>query len=246
LLGAIGALLGLALGYAVAFAAVRLPGRTLAPACFAARRPTSGSRCRARGLLSRRRDRGRARRFLPALDAARTPPARALKAGDEQTLFQRATPLWPGLLLLGLGAGLSQLGPVNDLPLFGYAAIAVRTARVDRARAANCPGDLRLLRLPANPPSALAVGQLQAAPGQAAVSLAAIVASFSLMAAMAIMVASFRESVHQWLDAVLPAELYFRTSQAGDTAQLEPGFEAQVRAPAAGGAAPSSCAAAVS
>src|SRR6185295_16935854 len=41
---------------------------------------------------------------------------------------------------------------------------------------------------------------------------------------------SFRESVHQWLDAVLPAELYFRTSQAGDTAQLEPGFEARVRA----------------
>src|SRR6185503_11340941 len=87
-----------------------------------------------------------------------------------------------------------------------------------------------MLPLPTNPPLALAVGQLRAAPGQAAVSLAAIVASFSLMAAMAIMVASFRESVHQWLEAVLPAELYFRTSHAGDTAQLEPGFEALVHA----------------
>ena len=48
-------------------------------------------------------------------------------------------------------------------------------------------------------------------------SLAAIVASFSLMAAMAIMVASFRESVDEWLEAVLPAELYFRTTHAGDT-----------------------------
>jgi putative ABC transport system permease protein len=62
------------------------------------------------------------------------------------------------------------------------------------------------------------------------VSLAAIVASFSLMAAMAIMVASFRSSVDEWLRAVLPAELYFRTSQAGETAWLDPGLEAQVRA----------------
>ena len=75
----------------------------------------------------------------------------------------------------------------------------------------------RHLPLPASPPLALAVGQLRSAPGQAAVSLAAIVASFALMAAMAIMVASFRESVHGWLEAVLPAELYFRTTHAGDT-----------------------------
>jgi putative ABC transport system permease protein len=62
------------------------------------------------------------------------------------------------------------------------------------------------------------------------VSLAAIVASFSLMAAMAIMVASFRESVDHWLDAVLPAELYFRSTHAGDTGYLEPGFDERVRA----------------
>src|SRR5205814_6150933 len=77
---------------------------------------------------------------------------------------------------------------------------------------------------------ALAISQLRGAPGQAAVSLAAIVASFSLMAAMAIMVASFRVSVDDWLGAVLPAELYFRTTFAGDTAYLEPGFEERVRA----------------
>jgi len=71
---------------------------------------------------------------------------------------------------------------------------------------------------------------LRAAPGQAAVSLAAIVASFSLMAAMAIMVASFRESVDRWLETVLPAELYFRTTHAGDTGYLDAGFEERVRA----------------
>jgi putative ABC transport system permease protein len=47
---------------------------------------------------------------------------------------------------------------------------------------------------------------------------------------MAIMVASFRQSVDDWLGNVLPAELYFRTTHAGDTARLEPGFEERVRA----------------
>ena len=86
------------------------------------------------------------------------------------------------------------------------------------------------LPLPRQPHLALALAQLRAAPGQAAVSLAAIVASFSLMAAMAIMVSSFRASVDDWLDAVLPADLYFRTTHAGDTGYLEPGFEERVRA----------------
>src|SRR5205085_2006256 len=86
-----------------------------------------------------------------------------------------------------------------------------------------------LLPLPRSPELALALAQLRAAPGQAAVSLAAIVASFALMAAMAIMVASFRQSVDDWLGTVLPAEVYFRTTHAGDTGFLEPAFVQRVR-----------------
>src|SRR5213075_2213336 len=85
------------------------------------------------------------------------------------------------------------------------------------------------LPVPRSPGLALALAQLRGAPGQAAISLAAIVASFSLMAAMAIMVASFRQSLDEWLDRVLPADLYFRTTQAGDTGYLDPGFELRVR-----------------
>jgi putative ABC transport system permease protein len=87
-----------------------------------------------------------------------------------------------------------------------------------------------LLPLPRSPGLALALAQLRSAPGQAAVSLAAIVASFALMAAMAIMVASFRQSVDDWLATVLPADLYFRTTHAGDTGFLEPGFVERARA----------------
>jgi putative ABC transport system permease protein len=230
-LGALGAALGLALGYALALAAVRASGADLGAGMFRGVFPeirfslpgtlvyfVAGIVVAVLGAL------------LPALDAARTPPARALKAGDEQALFRRIAPLWPGLILLALGAALAQLGPVDGLPLFGYAAIACllvgAIALVPRLAQWVFEG----LPLPSHPPLRLALGQLRAAPGQAAVSLAAIVASFSLMAAMAIMVASFRQSVDDWLETVLPAELYFRTTHAGDTGHLAPGFEERVRA----------------
>lgn len=231
LLGAVGAAPGLALGCAAALVAVRVSGADLGAGMFRGLAPhveisvagavayfLAGIVVAMLGAL------------LPALDAARTPPARALKAGDEQTLFQRIAPLWPGIALLAAGAAAAQLGPVNGVPLFGYAAIAClligAIALVPRVSTVL----FNHLPLPGNPPLRLALGQLRAAPGQAAVSLAAIVASFSLMAAMAIMVASFRQSVDDWLHAVLPAEVYFRTTHAGDTGILEPGFEERVRA----------------
>ncbi len=67
-------------------------------------------------------------------------------------------------------------------------------------------------------PSALALDQLRGAPGQARVSLATIVASVSLMVSMAIMVASFRQSLDAWLAQILPADVYVRAGPVGDTA----------------------------
>jgi putative ABC transport system permease protein len=129
-----------------------------------------------------------------------------------------------------VGVALAQLGPVNELPLFGYASIACLLVGAIALMPRLSRALFDLLPLPRNPGLALALAQLRAAPGQAAVSLAAIVASFSLMAAMAIMVASFRHSVDAWLGRVLPADLYLRTTLAGDTGFLEPGFEQRVRA----------------
>jgi putative ABC transport system permease protein len=229
LLGALGSLLGLAFGALLANVALRASGGDLgagvfhgAPRLEIAFFPAlfyflAGTAIAVAGAL------------LPARDAAAAPAARALKAGDEQAMFDRAAPLLPGLILVVAGIALAQAPPVRGLPLFGYASIACLLVgsvalmpRVSRVL-------LRLLPMPASPGLALALAQLRAAPGQAAVSLAAIVASFALMAAMAIMVASFRQSVDDWLGTVLPADLYFRTSQEGDTGYLEPGFEQRVR-----------------
>src|ERR1700694_428724 len=272
-LGAIGGILGVGLGYALALVAVRALGADLGAGMFRGLAPQlqfswiaallyclCGVVVAVAGAL------------LPALDAASTPAARALKAGDEQNLFARVSSAWPGVALLLAGAGLAQLGPVGGLPLYGYppigwplvgsraappppvaGGVAALAGPARRGAVGGLPlyasaaigclliGSIALmprlsqavfdaLPLPRSPGLALALARLRGAPGRAAVSLAAIVASFSLMAAMAIMVASFRQSVDDWLNRVLPAELYFRTSHAGDTGYLEPGFDERVRA----------------
>ena len=55
----------------------------------------------------------------------------------------------------------------------------------------------------------------------ATIAVAGVVASLSLAVALTVMVASFRESVTQWLDTVLPADLYVRAAAgAGDATTL--------------------------
>src|SRR3954469_24688662 len=230
-LGALGAAIGLALGYALAIVALRASGGDLGAGMFRGLVPQlefslSGAAAYfAAGIAV-----ALAGAFLPALHAARTPPAQALRAGDEQAMFSRAGGLWPGLIVLAAGVLLAMLPPVQGLPLYGYASIACLLIGSAALMPRLSRAAFELLPLPRDAGLALALAQLRGAPGQAAVSLAAIVASFALMAAMAIMVASFRESVDGWLDRVLPADLYLRTAYAGDTGWLEPGVEARLRA----------------
>jgi putative ABC transport system permease protein len=230
MLGAIGGALGVGLGWLLAWLAVRQTGGDLGAGQF--RAVAADIRFSWVSILYAGAGVGVAvlGALLPALEAARTPAARALKAGDEQRMFERVGRAWPGAALLAAGAGLSQLGPVGGLPLFGYLAIGSLLVGAIALMPRVSTALFRTLPLPSSVPVVLALAQLRGAPGQAAVSLAAIVASFSLMAAMAVMVASFRESVDGWLDAVLPAELYFRTTHGGDTGYLAPGFEEQARA----------------
>ena len=229
--GLVGSALGLGLGWGLAKLALRFTGADLGAGFFRGVSPELAFDWRmALAYLAAGSTIALAGAALPALDAARRPPARALKAGDEQAMFGALVSAWPGLLLLAAGAGMSQLGPVGGLPLFGYAAIACVLLGGIALMPRLSQAVFDWLPPPRRVPAALALEQLRGAPGQAMVSLAAIVASFSLMVAMAIMVASFRESVSDWLDRVLPADFYFRTTQSGDTAFLDRAFEREVLA----------------
>ncbi|HUL93893.1 MAG TPA: ABC transporter permease [Burkholderiales bacterium] len=158
--------------------------------------------------------------LAPALEAAGAAPAAALKAGDEGRAFGRLHRAWPGLAVILAGAALTQVEPVRGLPLAGYLAIALLLVGTVMLMPRIAVLVFRLAPALGPRPLRLGLAQLRGAPGQAGVSLAAIVAAVSLMVSMAIMVASFRQSLDEWLERILPADLYLRTGPGSDTAYL--------------------------
>ena len=217
LVGLAGAGLGIVLGLGLASLSLRLLGGDLGGGFFAGSRPHLAFAPGAAGLfLGLGLLVALAGSLFPALEAARAQPAVALKTvGDP---VDPRTPISPllGLALLGAGAVSAFSPPVFGLPLAGYAAIGLMlaggvAAMPWLARAVVAP--LHALRNPA-PVAALALNRLWGAPGQAAIALCGIVASVSLMVAMAVMVASFRGSVEDWLGQILPSDLYLRVESA--------------------------------
>ena len=226
-LGAVGAALGLVLGFALAQTILDLIGADLGAGNFRGMRPAL------------RFDPGWALVFFalgvvvallaslaPALEAARAQPGAALKAGDEQRVFERLKPAWPGLVVIAAGAALTAAPPVDGLPLFGYFAIALLLVGTIMLMPRLAVAVFARFPRRGAAPFRLAAQQLHGAPGQSMLSLATIVAAVSLLVSMAIMVASFRHSLAAWLDHVLPADLYVRTSASTDTAFLAPGDQA--------------------
>jgi putative ABC transport system permease protein len=77
---------------------------------------------------------------------------------------------------------------------------------------------LRRLRVPRSAPAFIALAHLRGTARYAVLSVAAILVSFALMVAMAIMVTSFRFSLDDWLQRLLPADLYLRAGSAQQSA----------------------------
>ncbi len=73
----------------------------------------------------------------------------------------------------------------------------------------------------------LALARLANAPGQASIAMGGVLSSFALIVAMAIMVASFRVSVDEWLTHLLSADLYVRVAPNGDTGGMRPANKRQ-------------------
>lgn len=156
--------------------------------------------------------------FLPARAAARAAPAIAIKQVGDPADPRKSPGAAVALALLALGASAAFLPPVNGLPLFGYISIALLLAGGVAAMpllARTLLSPLRRFAFPA--PADLALKHLWGAPGQAAIALCGMVASTSLMIAMAVMIWSFRNSVDAWLVQILPSDIYMRVdSDAGD------------------------------
>jgi len=145
---------------------------------------------------------------LPAWQASRTTVVRALGQGSEEDEAGRR--LLPGLVLLLLAALCAAVPPLGGIPYGAYGAIAVLLFATlfligPLARLLG-----RILPVPEAALARLAFLQMRGTPGRVAQSLSAIVVAFSLVVAMAIMVGSFRDSVADWLENILRADLYLQ------------------------------------
>ena len=234
LLGLLGSAAGVALGTALAALALRLLGGDLGGGYFAGIAPvlqwswaaalTYGGLGVVAALVGG---------WWPARTAQQLPPAQSLKGlGVAPSGHGHA---WLSLALLLGGALLALLPPVAGIALGAYLSVALLLVGGIGA----LPGLIGLLYGRLSPLVAkralpmLAVERARRVRESAGVAVSGVVASLSLAVALTIMVASFRHSVTDWLEVVLPADLYVRTagsSAAGETAYFSPEFVQAVAA----------------
>lgn len=232
LLGAAGSLCGIGLGYLLAAATLRLFGADLGGGYFPGVQPSVVFAPAAASVFFAL---GTAVALLgcaaPAWEAAAAHPAQALKSGGEDAAMSRLVRLWPPLALLAAGTVCARMPAVGGLPLFGYLAVALLLIGgimlMPRLSVALFS---RLCRSGQPAMLGLALARLANAPNQASIALSGVVSSFSLMVAMAIMVSSFRVSVDEWLNRILPAPLYVSAPSAGDVGRLTPAQQSELAA----------------
>ncbi len=236
-LGALGSVAGLLLGLALAAAALRWLAGDLGGGYFPGVAPSlhvgAGGLAlhAALGLAT-----ALAGAWLPARMAEGLAPAQALKglgtrgaAADDAGAVVR----WFGPALLAAGGLLALAPPLFGIPLAAYLSVAALLFGGIACVPAGIAALLRVLPPPRGPLALLAVERARDQRHHATVAVAGVVASLALAVALTVMVASFRHSVTQWLDNVLPADLYLRTSRstaAADTAFLAPDFVASLAA----------------
>ncbi|WP_345814577.1 FtsX-like permease family protein [Paraburkholderia sp. PREW-6R] len=235
LLGVLGSLCGLALGYAMASGALRFFGSDLGGGYFPGVQPQVGFEPLATAIFLLL---GVAVSVLgslaPALEAARARPAAALKAGAEEGALARLATPWPALVCLLVAALLTRLPPVFDAPIGGYLAVALLLvggiALMPRVTALIFGAASRAFARRRGATRTLALARLANAPGHASIAMGGVLSSFALIVAMAIMVASFRVSVEDWLVHLLSADLYVRVASNGDTGGLRPDEQSRLAA----------------
>ena len=227
LLGAVGSVAGLALGGTLAWAALRLLGGDLGGGYFAGVSPRlqwSSPAALLYGAL------GLAAAgvggWWPARAAQRLPEAQTLKGLGAGTATVRRP--WMALALIAGGAGLAGMPAVFGIPLAAYVSVGLLLV----GGIAGLPWLIEAVydrlapRLGQRLLPMLAVERARRMRGTAAVAVSGVVASLALSVALTVMVASFRDSVTQWLDVVLPADLYLRAAGAGGASTDAAPFDA--------------------
>jgi putative ABC transport system permease protein len=227
-LGVIGSAAGVALGAGLAGAALALVGGDLGGGYFPGATPRlQWNSLAALAYFALGIAAAMAGGWLPARHAARLPLATTLKGLGAALPVPRGHG-W-GLAMLAAGVLCALLPPIAGMPLAAYASVGLLLV----GGIAILPAGVSVVYERLAPVVAqralplLAVERARRGRESAAVAISGVVAALSLAVALTIMVASFRHSVSEWLDVLLPADLYLRTANttaSGDSAFLTPSF----------------------
>ena len=233
LLGLAGSIAGIALGTGLAALGLQLLGGDLGGGYFPGTEPRlqwSAAAALAYGALGVLAS--GVGGWWPARAAQTLAPAQTLK-GLGLASSQRRHLGWPSGLLAVSGL-LSLLPPIAGMALAAYAAVALMLiggiAALPGLIQWLYPAGKRLLGQRLLP--LLAIERAGRVRESASVAVSGVVAALSLAVALTVMVSSFRLSVSQWLDSVLPADVYLRSSAstaAADTVYFEPALIESIR-----------------
>jgi putative ABC transport system permease protein len=219
-IAALGGLLGIGLGLTLAFVLLKVVGGDLGGGYFSGAVPPLEIDTVALlgfwilaiavGLLSA---------YFPAKAATSKRPTELLRAGSTERVLRPVMHHRFALIFSLASLVLAFIPAIDDLPLAAYASIACLLfaglalipwlVQYCFSKLANS-----LSRWQKQPSSLIfAIWRLAQAPASAAGLIAGVVAALALTVAMVVMVASFRDSMTQWLDQVLPADLYANFKQ---------------------------------
>ena len=167
----------------------------------------------------------------PCLEASRTAPALAIAPGQyETTRHHHGRWTFLAVGVLGLAGLLSLPGPVNGLPVFGYAAafcvllgctllsplgihlLSLAALKMPAFRIVS-----RISRSGFSPGSMtrLAVDQIARSSGRNSVTLSAFMVGIAIVVGVGVMIESFRDTVEQWIDQTLMADLVVTPHEEG-------------------------------
>ncbi|HMI53037.1 MAG TPA: FtsX-like permease family protein [Candidatus Saccharimonadales bacterium] len=215
--GLTGALVGLPLGRLMASGAVRLMGATV-NAIYVSSRPGDIALTWESVLLAVLIGVGIAvaSAYSPAREASLVSPVEAMARGRREfdVRVRKVRDLWIAAALAVAAAGASDAPAVAGKPLFGY--LAAFLLIVAAAFAIPFFVDAftslfgKILRKLLGVEGLLASRSLRASLGRTSVLVGALATAMAMVAAVGIMVGSFRETVVAWMGDQLPADLYLR------------------------------------
>ena len=159
--------------------------------------------------------------LVPAIEAAATPPAIAMRAyGFERRsphLAPRAALFGCGLLLVGYACTFAPA--IGDVPVFGYAAGLLFIFAGSLFAPLAIEGLSRLAGAVLASRSAageIAAANLGSSPVRNSVAVASLMIAIAMTVAVAILIGSFRTTVIAWANDTLKADIFVRPLDIGD------------------------------